>query len=151
MPGVVGLFAAGDLEVAPVWGSERMHESFARPALAREVVRFAGEPVTVMVAETRAEALDATERVVLEMDPLPAVVEPERPSRPTCRCCLPDAGTNVARQLPPLQPEGGDAIDGGTVLEEEPQRAGDPAAEILGGSCAPGQAAPSAGPRSPGL
>ncbi len=45
------------------------------PILARERVRYVGEPVAVVVAETRAQADDAAEAVLLDIDPLPAVVD----------------------------------------------------------------------------
>jgi aerobic carbon-monoxide dehydrogenase large subunit len=51
-------------------------EEFAfapQPLLANEKVRHVGEPVVLVVAETRAQALDAAECVVVEYRPLPAV------------------------------------------------------------------------------
>jgi aerobic carbon-monoxide dehydrogenase large subunit len=44
-----------------------------QPLLAEGKVRYAGEPVALIVAETRAQALDAAEKVTVEYDPLPAV------------------------------------------------------------------------------
>ena len=44
-----------------------------QPLLAREKVRHVGEPVALVVAETRAQALDAAELVALDYVPLPAV------------------------------------------------------------------------------
>ena len=46
--------------------------------LARETVRYAGEPVAFVVAETLAIARDAAERVAVDYEPLEAVVELER-------------------------------------------------------------------------
>ena len=46
----------------------------ARPVLARDTVRFVGEPVAVVVAETAAAAADAAEHVVVDIEPRPAVV-----------------------------------------------------------------------------
>ena len=48
-----------------------------RRLLARERVRFVGEPVAMIIAETWAQARDAAERVVVEYTPLPAVAEIE--------------------------------------------------------------------------
>jgi carbon-monoxide dehydrogenase large subunit len=45
----------------------------ARPVIARNRVRYVGEPVAVVVAETLTEARDAAEQVVVEYAPLPAV------------------------------------------------------------------------------
>lgn len=47
-----------------------------QPLLATDKVRFAGEPVALVVAETHAQALDAAERVVVDYEPLPAVTSP---------------------------------------------------------------------------
>src|SRR5262249_37941794 len=61
MPGVAGVFTAGDmggLRMPPV---EDSPEAFARPLLAIGRVRFAGEPVAVVVARARAQALDAAD------------------------------------------------------------------------------------------
>jgi carbon-monoxide dehydrogenase large subunit len=46
-------------------------------AVAVDVVRFAGEPVAVVVASDRYAARDAADAIVVEVDPLPAVVDPE--------------------------------------------------------------------------
>ena len=51
-------------------------EKFAftpQPVLAEGKVRYVGEPVALIVAETRAQALDAAERVMVDYAPLPAV------------------------------------------------------------------------------
>jgi carbon-monoxide dehydrogenase large subunit len=51
-------------------------EQFAfapQPLLASGKVRYVGEPVALIVAETRAQALDAAEQVVVDYSPLPAV------------------------------------------------------------------------------
>jgi len=45
-----------------------------QPLLAQDVVRHVGEPVALIVAESHAQALDAAECVVVDYDPLPAVV-----------------------------------------------------------------------------
>jgi aerobic carbon-monoxide dehydrogenase large subunit len=44
-----------------------------QPLLASDKVRFAGEPVTLIVAENLAQALDAAELVEVDYEPLPAV------------------------------------------------------------------------------
>ena len=44
-----------------------------QPLLAQEKVRFGGEPVAMIVAETHAQALDAAELVVVDYETLPAV------------------------------------------------------------------------------
>lgn len=76
MPGVVAVFTNSDLGVPPVapWlptADQRM----VRSLLADGVVRFVGEPIAVILAETRAQAVDAAELVAMEYDRLPAVVD----------------------------------------------------------------------------
>jgi CO/xanthine dehydrogenase Mo-binding subunit len=48
----------------------------ARPVLATDTVRFLGEAVAVVVAATRAQALDAAEAVEVDYEPLPVVTDP---------------------------------------------------------------------------
>jgi len=48
-----------------------------QPLLASDKVRFAGEPVVLVVAESLAQALDAAERVAVDYEPLPAVTSAE--------------------------------------------------------------------------
>jgi carbon-monoxide dehydrogenase large subunit len=53
---------------------------FASPehrAVAVDIVRYAGEPVAVVVAADRYRARDAADAIVVHYDPLPAVVDPE--------------------------------------------------------------------------
>lgn len=78
--GVVAAFTCADLALPdiPEWpraeGPPR--PALARPCLARDRVRFVGEAVAVVVAETAAAAQDAAERVVVDVDPLDVVVSP---------------------------------------------------------------------------
>src|SRR3984893_9407096 len=77
MPGVTAVFTAADFEdiVKPLRATARMRGYYATPirALAREKVRYVGEPVAGIVAESRYLAEDAAERVAIELEPLPHV------------------------------------------------------------------------------
>ena len=53
-----------------------------QPLLARDKVRFVGEPVVLVVAETKAQALDAAELVEIDYDPLQAVTTHEQARAP---------------------------------------------------------------------
>ncbi len=82
VPGVVAVVTARDLEgkvghyaLAGVEGTKV--EQVPHPVLAGERVRYVGEPVAAVVAETRAAAEDAAGLVEVDYDPLPAVVDPE--------------------------------------------------------------------------
>jgi carbon-monoxide dehydrogenase large subunit len=99
MPGVLGIFTASDVDLPPMWTSGAIPEAFARPILAAGVVRFVGEPVAVVVAETRAQAIDAAEDVVLDLDPFPAVVDPDLASAPDAPILFQEIGSNVAMRF----------------------------------------------------
>ena len=79
MPGVVGVFTGDDLEgvggvpcgFAPDGGP--MNEP-VRPVLAQGKVRFVGDMVAVVIAETLQQARDAAEAVGVDYDELPAVI-----------------------------------------------------------------------------
>jgi carbon-monoxide dehydrogenase large subunit len=63
--------------------------------LARGVVRFAGEPIAVVVAETLAHAEDAAESLLADMDPLPAVTDVEAALADGSPLLWPEHETNV--------------------------------------------------------
>src|SRR5579884_205972 len=96
MPGVAAVYAAADLDLAPVQGFVMLPPVFARPPLASEVVRFVGDIVAVVAAETRAQATDAAEAVIADYDPLPVVVDPEAGLADDAPVLFPDHGSNVA-------------------------------------------------------
>ena len=93
MPGVVAVFRARDLTIAAAPGEA---DPFERPAFASDVVRFVGEPLALVVADTRARAQDAAETVVPELEPLPVVLDPRAAADPGSPLLFPDAGSNVA-------------------------------------------------------
>ncbi|MCC6226550.1 MAG: xanthine dehydrogenase family protein molybdopterin-binding subunit [Microthrixaceae bacterium] len=77
MPGVVAVFTATDLDLAaPRPRMPWIPAEMARPWLAGERVRFVGEPVVVILSETAVAGEDAAEMVVLDIEPLPTVVNP---------------------------------------------------------------------------
>ncbi len=77
-PGVLAVYTAQDIPesvapapvMVPVFPPSMMH----RPHLATGSVRFVGEPVAVVVAETPAQAADAADLVFVDYEPLPAAV-----------------------------------------------------------------------------
>ncbi|MBB4285229.1 xanthine dehydrogenase family protein molybdopterin-binding subunit [Roseospira goensis] len=100
MPGVLGVFTAADLDAAglgglPVAMAVKSRDGTRmtapdRPILARDRVRFVGEPVAFVVAETLDQARDAAEAVMVDIDPLPAA---------------PDIATALAEGAPALHPD----------------------------------------------
>src|SRR6476660_5173991 len=92
MPGVLGVWTGKDLEAAgynpftcglPLKsrdGSPLLQTN--RMALTSDKVRFVGDPVAFVVAETLAQARDAAEAVELDIEPLPAVTNAEEAAKP---------------------------------------------------------------------
>ncbi len=87
MPGVLAVLTADDIQrdglrpLRPtVEANVQTGEAFAftpQPLLATGKVRHVGEPIALITAETRAQALDAVEHVVVDYDVLPAVTTAE--------------------------------------------------------------------------
>ena len=96
MPGVVGVFTSADLDVPVAPGLMVVNPEFGRPPLARGRVRFVGDMVAAVVAESRAAAVDAAEMVVVGYEPLPAVVDAEAATEPGAPVQFDAVGTNVA-------------------------------------------------------
>ncbi|HVM65471.1 MAG TPA: xanthine dehydrogenase family protein molybdopterin-binding subunit [Acidimicrobiales bacterium] len=65
------------------------------PALARGTVRMVGEPVALVVAESRYLAEDAAEQVAVEYGPLPPVVDMYAALQPGAPVVFEEAGTNL--------------------------------------------------------
>ncbi|MDA0703850.1 MAG: xanthine dehydrogenase family protein molybdopterin-binding subunit [Proteobacteria bacterium] len=86
MPGVLGAYTAGDLAADGVRPMPCIDLILNRdgspcaappyPVLAEGRVRFVGQPVALVVAETLDQARDAAEAVAVDYDPLPAITDP---------------------------------------------------------------------------
>ena len=77
LPGVVAVVTAADLGIAPHHGFAPVHDDFKRPPLADGTVRFVGEPIAVVLAETAAIGEDAAQLIWADIDPLPAIIDME--------------------------------------------------------------------------
>jgi len=100
LPGVAAVYTAADLEVAPVRATSRMrnyHATAIHP-LARDTVRYVGEPVVAVLAENRYIAEDALELVEIAYEPLAPVTDPEGAARGDAPLLHEEAGTNVLAQ-----------------------------------------------------
>ncbi|HEV7678136.1 MAG TPA: xanthine dehydrogenase family protein molybdopterin-binding subunit [Candidatus Dormibacteraeota bacterium] len=103
MPGVIAVLTGADFELPsdpPMGGGD---EAMSRPTLARHQVCFAGQSVAIVVAQTRAQAVDAAEMVMLDYDHLPAVVDPEAAAE-GAPYVHEAAGTNIVREFGELDP-----------------------------------------------
>jgi carbon-monoxide dehydrogenase large subunit len=99
MPGVFAVYTAQDLQglVEPVQAVSRLkdyHPTTFYP-LAREKVRYVGEPVAAILAENRYVAEDARDRIELAYQPLEPVTDPETALGKNAPLLHDEAGTNV--------------------------------------------------------
>ncbi|MFZ0349058.1 MAG: xanthine dehydrogenase family protein molybdopterin-binding subunit [Pseudolabrys sp.] len=84
MPGVLGIYTAADLSAygplkcnMPLKSRDGSPIRYTpRTALAGDKVRYVGDPVVCVVAETVAQAKDAAEAVAIDIDPMPVVLTP---------------------------------------------------------------------------
>jgi carbon-monoxide dehydrogenase large subunit len=75
MDGVIAVFTAADLGLEP--RPSAYNPMVTRTALASDKVRYVGEPVAVIVSETREQGEDAAEAVIVDYEPLEALVDVE--------------------------------------------------------------------------
>ena len=103
--GVAAVFTAADLDAAvkPLTATSRMKGYYATPirALANDKVRYVGEPVAGILAESRYFAEDAAERIAIDFEPLPHAADPAEAARPGAPLLHEEAQTNllVAREF----------------------------------------------------
>jgi len=109
MDGVAGVFTFADLErwmkPLPLFGAPPPGLAAAvkfdlrqapQYALARDRVRYVGEAVAMVVADSPARAEDALARIVVEWEPLPAAVDMVAAAEPGAALVHPEWSTNVA-------------------------------------------------------
>ncbi len=109
MPGVLAVYTGAELAAAGVKpipsidvfkrADGKVLVTPARRALAHERVRFVGEAVAAVVAETREAARDACEAVMVDFDELPAVVDAVAATAPGAAVIDPDAPDNIAAEM----------------------------------------------------
>jgi carbon-monoxide dehydrogenase large subunit len=101
-PGVVAVFTGADTQgvlnnIPCAWivpGTDA--KAVPHPPIARDVVRYVGDAVAVVVAETRYQAEDAVELINVDYDPLPAVVDPQKATEGGAPQLHADAPNNIA-------------------------------------------------------
>lgn len=96
MPGVRAVFTGATLGVPAHHSFVPLGDIFTRPPIAIDTVRFAGEAVALVIAETRSAAVDAAEAVVIDYDPLPAVADAETALGPDAPVIVAALGSNLA-------------------------------------------------------
>ena len=99
-PGVVAVYTAAEMDLAPAKpGMGFLNQKMRRPFLAIDTVRFVGDLVSLVVAETKAQAVDAAELVVVDYEPLEALLD-LKTAQTNATLLHPDAETNVVFAMP---------------------------------------------------
>jgi len=106
MPGVLGVYTGADLDAAGFGTLTCMLPADNRdgtkmrqpawPALATDRVRYLGDAIACVVAETVAAAKDAAEAVGVEIDPLPAVTDAKAALQPGAPLLYDEVPGNLA-------------------------------------------------------
>ena len=92
MPGVIAIFTANDLDLQP--SPAPFNPTVARTILASDKVRHVGEVIVAIVSETRAQGEDAASAVIIDIDPLEALIDVEKAMTSTT-LIYEGAGSNV--------------------------------------------------------
>jgi aerobic carbon-monoxide dehydrogenase large subunit len=99
MPGVLGVYTAEDLGLPDIPAFAMAPQSMSRPPLAKDIVRFVGEAIAVVLAETAEQGIDAAGEVIVDYDPLPAVADPEDALADGAPVLFPEHGSNLALEF----------------------------------------------------
>jgi carbon-monoxide dehydrogenase large subunit len=119
MPGVVAVYHAGgdDLGLPSLQGFAMMPVELNRPVFAKDRVRFVGDIIAAVVAETSAEANDAAQEIFADIEPLPAVMTAADAIADGAPLLFPDTGSNICFASE-LGKEGGDPCEGADAIAE---------------------------------
>ena len=104
LPGVLAVYTAADLTGygglkcnLPLKSRDGTPIRYMpRPALAGDKVRYVGDPVACVIAESIAQAKDAAEAVALDIEPLPAVISARDAAKPGAPQLWDDVPGNIA-------------------------------------------------------
>src|SRR5919197_3725896 len=123
VPGVTAVFTYDDLgfQAGIPCGSNPTGDAKQpeRPVLARDRVRMLGEPVAVVVAESRYTAVDGAEAVDVEYEPLPVVVDVEKAAEEGAPQLHDDAPGNLCCTIAHETEGFDDAVAGADVVVKQ--------------------------------
>ena len=95
MPGVVAVWTAQDIDLEPAPPAHGfMNKGIRYPFIAKDIVRFVGDIVAVVVSTDKSLGVDAAETVIVDYDPLPVVLDLDESFRNEV-IVHEEAGTNV--------------------------------------------------------
>lgn len=112
--GVAAVYTALDLDLRPRLANGFIADTLARPPLAAGRVRFVGDMVVAVMAETRAQAVDAAQLVEVDYEPLPVVATVEQAAADRPPLLFPDHGSNVAFEV--ASTADGDVLEAADVV-----------------------------------
>ena len=96
MPGVRAIYHAGNaMGLGTMNGFPMMPATLDRPIFAVDRVRFVGDIVAAVVAESKSQAADAAEAIIVDIDALPAVISAVEAMKPDAPLLFPEHGSNV--------------------------------------------------------
>lgn len=94
VPGVRGVLTFSDIEKWSAPFIVSVKTKMRQWCLAKDRVRYVGEPIAVVIAASRMQAEDGADLVELDLSPLPAVVEIESALAPTAPLLHPELELN---------------------------------------------------------
>jgi aerobic carbon-monoxide dehydrogenase large subunit len=94
--GVVAVLTSKDIDLPKTSTFFALNDACERPPLATEKVRFVGDIVAVVVAETREQAVDAIELVDADYEPIAVEVDMESALLPDASLQFEELGSNIA-------------------------------------------------------
>jgi carbon-monoxide dehydrogenase large subunit len=101
-PACLGVFSAADLPpgigVLPAMDLVETSAPIHQPVLARETVRYVGEPIAVVLASDPYVAEDLAERVVVDYDVLPTLSDAHAAAKTDAPLLYPSVGSNIVHQ-----------------------------------------------------
>jgi aerobic carbon-monoxide dehydrogenase large subunit len=119
-PGVIAAFTGADLADLPVAAPPMaglINAQMGQPLIATDVVRYVGEPLAVVVTESRYQGEDAADLIDVDYDALPPVVDMADAAVGTGdRVLFPAAGSNVAATFGDAATLAADLFDGCEVV-----------------------------------
>jgi len=115
--GVIGVWTANDIDMPPQLGFAMFPPVFSRPLLATDKVRFVGDIIAVVVAETASIAADAAAEIWMDFEPLPAVTDPEEALAENAPILFEEHGSNVCFETG-IEHEGDDPTEGSDHVAE---------------------------------
>ena len=119
MPGVAAVYSANDdLGLASLQQFQMMPETLNRPVFAKDRVRFVGDIVAAVVAESRAQAMDAAEQVIVDYDPLPAVLTAAAAMAPDAPVLFEEHGSNICFGTTFPEGDDSDPTEGAATVAE---------------------------------